>query len=264
MDSDIVQEVRKIADELLVRGTRPGHIDAGTQQRAGKLRQKLLGLYNEEKTWRTTTEFMKSEDYEENGKRLSRLVPDKDRKPVRMPLPNTPKGGIYDAVIQHLMTAVWGRPSMSPEQKEQAIRAAAQALPELCDKLQALPESSVPSPNKTENEGTTEGTKNVTSGDNSDNSENKSKRKFCDRCKQLKRNWFNQIEREKRDIPLQTFLKEFFAKPRKEDIWNPVRKGIPTATKWQAMSKKFRANEAEWNAEYLALIANLRGTIGGH
>lgn len=263
MDSDIVQKVRAIAAELLVRGTRPGHVDAGTKQRSEELRRKLLDLYNAEKTWHTETEFFKSEEYEEKGKRCSRLIPDLDRKPVRMPLPNNAKGGIYDAMIQHLLAAVWGKASFSPDEREQAIQTAAQALPKLCDRLQALPDSAVLSPNKTENEGTNEGTKNVTSGDNADNSEKKLKRIFCNKCERLKENWFNRI-RSGGDIPLQTFLKEFFANPRKEIIWNPIRKGKKKPVTWEAMEKKFRANESDWKPEYTGLIEELRGTLGGH
>jgi predicted metal-dependent hydrolase len=264
MDNDIVQKVQQIADELSVRGTRLGHVGTGTQQRAGELRRNLLALYNAEKTWHTTTEFFKSEEYEENGERCSRLIPDKDRKPVRLPLPNNVKGEIIEKMIEHLMAAVWGKDSFSPEQKEQAILAAAKAIPELCDKLQAMPDSSVLSPNKSENEGTTEGTKNITSGDTADNSEKKSKRKFCDKCKRLKENWLNKIRRTKEDIPLQTFLKEFFANPALPDIWKKNGRGEKKPTTWEAMEKKFRANENDWKPEYTALIEELRGTLGGH
>jgi hypothetical protein len=120
--------------------------------------------------------------------------------------------------------------------------------------------NSLLSPIEQTNRGTTEGTKNSESGDNADNSERKVKRTFCDRCQQVKRNWLRKIQREKCDIPLQTFLKEFFANPRKEGIWNPIVKGIPTATTWEAMSKKFRANEDQWEQEYQELVKE----IGGH
>lgn len=113
------------------------------------------------------------------------------------------------------------------------------------------------------NQGTTEGTKTATSGDNADISEKKSGRVFCDKCRRLKENWFNRI-RSCGDIPLQTFLKEFFANPRKENIWNPIRNGEKKPVTWEAMEKKFRANEVDWKPEYTALLSELRGTIGGH
>ncbi len=126
------------------------------------------------------------------------------------------------------------------------------------------PNSSLLSPIEQTNRGTTEGTKNSESGDNADNSKRKVKRTFCDRCQQVKGNWLRKIKREKCDIPLQTFLKEFFANPRKEGIWNPIVKGIPTATTWEAMSKKFRANEDQWEEEYQELVKEMQGAIGGH
>jgi hypothetical protein len=129
--------------------------------------------------------------------------------------------------------------------------------------VKAIPETSTLLAERQANQGTTEGTKSATSGDNAGNSEKKSKRKFCDRCQRLKENWFNRI-RSGGDIPLQTFLKEFFVNPRKELIWNPVRNGKPTPTKWEPMEKKFRDNEDDWKPEYLALLAELQGTIGGH
>ena len=236
MDIDIVQKVRAIADELSARGTRSGEVNAGSRRRADKVRQDLVLLFNEEQ------EFI-----DHTGQRLP-----------------TARGVFLKYMIQHLMAAVWGRPSMSPEQKEQSIQAAAQALPELCDKLQALPDSSVPSPNKTENEGTTEGTKNIASGDTADNSEKKSKRKFCDKCERLKVNWLNKIRRTKKDIPLQTFLKEFFANPALPDIWRKNGRGEKKPVTWEAMKKKFGDNEDNWKPEYTALLAELRGTLGGH
>jgi hypothetical protein len=181
-----------------------------------------------------------------------------------MPLPNNAKGGIYDAMIQHLVAAVWGKASFSPDKREQAIQTAAQALPKLCDRLQALTDSSVLSPNKIEIEGTPEGTENVTSGDTADNSEKKSKRKFCDQCKRLKENWFNKIKRTNEYIPLQTFLKEFFANPALPDIWKKNGRGEKKPVTWGAMAKKFRDNEGDWKPEYTALIKELRGTLGGH
>jgi hypothetical protein len=123
--------------------------------------------------------------------------------------------------------------------------------------------SGIQSVNKAISEGTTEGTKPATAGDNAGNSEKKLKRKFCDRCKRLKENWFNRI-RSGGDIPLQTFLKEFFANPRKENIWNPIRNGEKKPVTWEAMEKKFRANEVDWKPEYTALLSELRGTNGGH
>jgi hypothetical protein len=236
MDSDIVQKVREIVIELSARGTCSGEVNAGSRRRADKVRQDLVLLFNEEQEFIATT-----------GQRLP-----------------TAKGVILKSMIQHLVAAVWGRPSFSPEQKEQAIQAAAKAIPELCDKLQAMPDSSVLSPNKSENEGTTEGTKNITSGDTADNSEKKSKRKFCDKCKRLKENWLNKIRRTKEDIPLQTFLKEFFANPALPDIWKKNGRGEKKPTTWEAMEKKFRANENDWKPEYTALIEELRGTLGGH
>lgn len=130
--------------------------------------------------------------------------------------------------------------------------------------IKAQDVDSVSSPSVMPNQGTIEGTKNGESGDNAGDPRKKTKRIFCKRCRQLKLNWFNKIQREKEDIPLQTFLKEFFAKPRKEVTWNPIRKGVPTATTWEAMEKKFRANPEEWEADYESLTDNLRGTIGGH
>ncbi|MCA9009155.1 MAG: hypothetical protein KDB01_05380 [Planctomycetaceae bacterium] len=136
-------------------------------------------------------------------------------------------------------------------------------IPLMIGRLLEIESNMLLSVSDSRNEGTTEGTKNATSGDNADNSETKPKRKFCDRCQQLKTNWFNRIRREKTDIPLQTFLKEFFANPRTEKIWNPVRKGKEVPTKWEAMEKKFRDNKTEWESHYLALVSDLRGTIGG-
>jgi len=233
--NDLITRIRAIADELSSRGIQAGHVETGTQRRAAELNRELVALFN--------TEL----EVTDTGQRLP-----------------TSKGVILRAMIQHLVAAAFGARSHSPMERENRILAAAKALPGLCDKLELKSDSAVLSPIESKNEGTTEGTKNSVSGDNADNSERKTKRKFCDRCEQLKRNWFNLIEREQRDIPLQTFLKEFFANSRKEDIWNPVKKGKPTPTNWEAMEKKFRANETEWNPEHLALIANLRGTIGGH
>ena len=158
-----------------------------------------------------------------------------------------------DHVCKSLRASEWNKVIMWAERER--IELAAQ--------LELKPDS-VSSLNGRENGGTTEGTKTATSGDTDNIPEKKPKRKFCNRCEQLKVNWFNRIRRDKEDVPLQTFLKEFFANPRKESIWKPLRNRKPTPTTWEAMEKKFRANEAQWKPEQLALLEELRGTIEGH
>ena len=158
MDSDIVEKVRELAFRLSVRGTQPGHVGENTRQLAEKVRQQLMTMLDSEVDRHTTTEFKrykKGENGEfvtdENGSRI--LEPDPDRAPVTWIIPNG-RGEILEAMIRLIAAAVWGKGSFSPEQHEAAILKAAKALPERCDQLQKSPDSSVLSPNKTENEGT--------------------------------------------------------------------------------------------------------------
>jgi len=159
--NDLITRIRAIAVVLSSRGTRPGHVGASTKCEAGKLRQELITRFNAEGDRHTTAEFFKTEVFEDNGKRKERLIPDQDREPVTRFIPNA-KGEILNVIVQHLVSAAFGHPSLSKDEHEQRILAAAKALPELCDKLEWFKQmdlqsgSSVPSPIESKNEGTTE------------------------------------------------------------------------------------------------------------
>ena len=143
--NDLIIKIRALAVVLSARGTRPGHVGASTKCEAGKLRQELITLFNAEGDRHTTTEFFKTEVFEEDEKREERLIPDQDREPVTRFIPNA-KGEILNVIIQHLVSAAFGNPSLSKDEREERILSAAKALPELCDKLESKPDTLVLAP----------------------------------------------------------------------------------------------------------------------
>jgi len=250
---DLLTRIRAMAVRLSARGTRLGHVGANTKRTADELRRELVARFNAELDTHTTTEFFKTERYDEteDGKYKERLIPDNEREPVSRSVPNA-KGEILQALLEHLVSGAFGNPSHSPTERENRILAAAKALIELCDGLELKSDSSVPSPIENANEGTTEGTKNSETADTDDISEKESEivRHWCELCQKMKSHWFNAIKKAGKDIPRQTFFKQFFERPKLPAIW--IDSG------WSGMMKKFKANENQWLVEYENLKTSLR------
>src|SRR5690606_17164997 len=101
-----------LADELSCRGIRPGTIEPGTKARASTIRAELVARYNAERV-----------ELESGGHGWSAT------------------GTTIAAIIGHLMASVWGAGTHTPNDRENAILRAVEALPGLCDKLFPEPQA---------------------------------------------------------------------------------------------------------------------------
>lgn len=150
MNSDIVKRVQAIAVELGARGTQPGFVAGGTKERVAKLNSELVAMFNDEQDVSTTKRQKRVVDkiaknpVTGNDEPVYKLV---ETDEVLTQRQATPKGNILRAMIQHLAVA-GGANCYSKDEHERKIVAAGIALPELCEKLQALT-----SLNETENKG---------------------------------------------------------------------------------------------------------------
>ena len=146
MDRGLTKRLQELAVELS-RGTRPGFVAGGTKDRADHIRRELLEMFNTEQD---VSEFKRKvrrevpgpgESVETckhpvTGKETYFALVETDE--VLFDRRATAKGNVIRAILEHLVSAVWGRSSFSSDEHEAAIVKAAKAIPELCDNLQKL------------------------------------------------------------------------------------------------------------------------------